>query len=960
MKITSLTIQAFRGFNEKETFNFQNADMIVIYGPNGHGKSSLYDAIEWGLTGGIRRFDDPTPERKRTRFIRNLHTNPVHKTFVKIGVTLADGSCYFIERECTASIQDRTDYGKHELRLFDENNQLYLKGEDAENRLKKWLIHQEWLHKIDSPTTMLGLTHILSQEKISEFLRGMQERDRYDAISTIFGTDYLDKYREGFRITRNTLNNELEKLIVQINGKIPYQKKLEDEIKILNAKESNDLGIEFDKEVKNYLDHYPELKPSKDDLGEILKSIINNQNKIVVKKRKFEKENQILIDIKESIPKILINLKEYDACLEEEKLLISFKKSALSKLKLDQLISKEKVIKNERDEINSFKDKKKDIQLRLENLLIKKESLISAVNLFNISLTKGLWKNNLNFLSEIRNKINEEEYNIINVIYIKMIAEFKMIEDRNVRSQEYRVQLKSLESSLEVIKETNEIYNDFLSSVNKYITIMSEENINACPTCGTIGVKKADILDNIQTQQLQVNEKLPELEKLVLQTLHKIKKLEKDKEDSILKIEDLERSIREILNKFQKEVQLIDIKISTEQKHQETMQQKIDSLSLNLNQFEDECRLLGIKIEQELDFLLEEKKLETIKELEKIHTQRKMNLEKSVQLGELKYEDYDISCIEDYERELQNVSKLQEKEIKDFKQLVQSIDLIESDIEKLDLDIISTKVEAELLKMRAKLDALEKLEMMNINLQNMIELNSEKMRLIKLQEELVLIKSEIADLKNKEEEMNNDMTYLLELMNKSNEALSSLNEKMFINLKETIQTIFAQINSHPIFTKLDLEFDKYRNNNCLTIKVSQENQDTLKANAPYVFSSAQVNSIALSLFLAMALKQKWSPLQLIGIDDPIQSMDEVNIISFIDLMRLFIKKYGKQIIISTHDESFYKLIIKKFRYFNLTTIKYKDYGYNGPTMDVSKIGFESENYENAKEKLKLLDTKWEN
>ena len=696
MKITSLTIQAFRGFNEKETFDFQNADMIVIYGPNGHGKSSFYDAIEWGLTGGIRRFDDSTPERKRTRFIRNLHTKPEKKTFVKIGVTLVDGSCYFIERECTASTQDRTDYGKYELRLYNKNNQLYLEGEDAENRLKKWLIHQNWLHKIDSPTKMLGLTHILSQEKISEFLRGMQERDRYDAISTIFGTDYLDKYREGFRITRNTLNNELEKLKVKINEKEKYQKKLEDEKKILNTKESKDLEVEFDKELKKYSSLYPELKTSKDDLGEILKSIINNQNKIVIEKRRFEKENQILKEIKESLPKILINLKEYDVYIEEERLLISFKKSALTKLKLDQLISKEKAIKNERDEINSFKDKKKEMQLRLETLLTKKGILIFAINSLNISLTQGLWKENLNFLLEIHNKVKEEEYNIINAIYKKMIAEYKIIEDRNVKSQEYRVHLKSLESSLEVIKETNEIYNDFLSSVNKYITIMSEEDINTCPTCGTIGVKKADILDNIQTQQLQVNEKLPELESLVLQTRYKIKEFEKEKEASILKIEELERSIQEILSKLQKEVKLLDIKISTEQKNQETMQQKIDSLNLNLNQFEDECRILGIKMEEEIKFLLEEKKLKAIEELEEIFNQRKINLEKSDQIGKLKYKDYDISCIEDYERELQNVSKLQEKEIKEFKQLVQSSDLINFDTEKLELDVISTKVETEL------------------------------------------------------------------------------------------------------------------------------------------------------------------------------------------------------------------------------------------------------------------------
>jgi DNA repair protein SbcC/Rad50 len=219
MKITSLTIQAFRGFNEKKEFCLESADIIVLYGPNGHGKSSIYDAIEWVLTGGIHRFDESSPERRRTRFIRNLHSNSSDKSFVKLGIVLTDGSRFILERECTAAVSDRTDYGKHILRIFNDNNQLYKENEDADETLNKWLINEEWLPKIDSPTKMLSLTHILSQEKIAEFLRGMQERDRYDVMSTIFGTDHFDKYREGFRLVRNTLNGELEKLNVQVKEK---------------------------------------------------------------------------------------------------------------------------------------------------------------------------------------------------------------------------------------------------------------------------------------------------------------------------------------------------------------------------------------------------------------------------------------------------------------------------------------------------------------------------------------------------------------------------------------------------------------------------------------------------------------------------------------------------------------------------------------------------------------------
>lgn len=54
-----------------------------------------------------------------------------------------------------------------------------------------------------------------------------------------------------------------------------------------------------------------------------------------------------------------------------------------------------------------------------------------------------------------------------------------------------------------------------------------------------------------------------------------------------------------------------------------------------------------------------------------------------------------------------------------------------------------------------------------------------------------------------------------------------------------------------------------------------------------------------------------NPVDCIFIDDPIQSMDSINILSTIDLLRSIVVNMGKQIILATHDENFQNLLQKK-------------------------------------------------
>ncbi|KXY33944.1 hypothetical protein AT269_15065 [Bacillus cereus] len=962
MKITSLTLQAFRGFNKREEFGLESVDIIVLYGPNGHGKSSIYDAIEWGLTGGIHRFDETSPERRRTRFIRNLHADSLDKSFVKLGIILSNEKRFFIERECTASTSDRTDYGKSRLRIFDENDQLYKEDEEAEETLNGWIIHEDWLPKISSPTTMLSLTHILSQEKISEFLRGMQERDRYDAISTIFGTDHFDKYREGFRIVRNRLKSELDKLEVEVRGKRLLKDKLQNEVKELEIKVEKKEDTDFNTELENYITMYPKSKMYKDDLGKLLKSIISNQQEIGMKQKRLQKEYHLLKEIKEEFPNLVYLLKSYKIILHEQKLLQHFKKISLSKLKIEQLLSMERDVKDDRIALKSLISSQNDSNLKVASLLNDRGSILMIIESINIPLDTSSWQHDLGFLSEIKPKMAKEDYEILNSAFRGMYEEYQLIEQKKSIQQNLLIQLGILEESIKQIESMDEVYSVFLSSLNQYISVISEE-LKSCPACGTEGIQKEDILNNIKRKQLKVDEKLPELEKQNMQTQINLKEIVEEINSANARIEESKKIVQEVIDRFSNNLKAIDITTSIEQQNQRTLQKKIDSLKLNLNQFEKECSLLGLKMEDNIKVELELKNQGLLKELNNINLKRFLEPESEVYLSEeLGLKNYDIAQIEEHEQTLQQIIAIQETEINRVNRLTKLSETLNVDIKTANLDKVQINVAEGIQRLDQSLKKISDLEAINFNLQSMIELNTEKMRLIQLQKDLTTMKNQVVELENKEIEMNKDAAYLLELMNKSTEALSNLNEQVFSKLKETIQTIFEQINSHPIFTKLDLVMDMYRNNNCLTINVSKINGTSeIKANAPYVFSSAQVNSIALSLFLAMSLKQKWSPLQLIGMDDPIQSMDEVNVISFIDLMRLFVDKHKKQIIISTHDQSFYKLILKKFRYYNLATIEYEAYGDKGPTLNIVNEGLRNDkvqlelNYEQAKDALLRLD-----
>lgn len=125
--------------------------------------------------------------------------------------------------------------------------------------------------------------------------------------------------------------------------------------------------------------------------------------------------------------------------------------------------------------------------------------------------------------------------------------------------------------------------------------------------------------------------------------------------------------------------------------------------------------------------------------------------------------------------------------------------------------------------------------------------------------------------------------------------------------EDLINEIYSKIDPHPSFKQVKFIASFEDNNPSLDVYVNGDDSESLIPNL--YFSTAQINILSLSIFLASALNSK--TYDCIFIDDPIQSMDSINVLSTIDLFRSIVVNHKKQIILSTHDENFHNLLKMK-------------------------------------------------
>lgn len=135
-------------------------------------------------------------------------------------------------------------------------------------------------------------------------------------------------------------------------------------------------------------------------------------------------------------------------------------------------------------------------------------------------------------------------------------------------------------------------------------------------------------------------------------------------------------------------------------------------------------------------------------------------------------------------------------------------------------------------------------------------------------------------------------------------------------LEPTTQRLYQRLSPHPIFGKIRIRVDEKTRQLDVEAEASvlRDRLADLAISPPAFFSDAQMNSLAITVFLAGALRQRWSGFNTILIDDPVQQMDEMNVCAFLDLIRGLSTQ--QQFIVFTCSRDFYLLALDKLACLN--------------------------------------------
>lgn len=142
----------------------------------------------------------------------------------------------------------------------------------------------------------------------------------------------------------------------------------------------------------------------------------------------------------------------------------------------------------------------------------------------------------------------------------------------------------------------------------------------------------------------------------------------------------------------------------------------------------------------------------------------------------------------------------------------------------------------------------------------------------------------------------------------SRSAGQRLVERALAKVEPSFAEVFDRLVPHPTFTELHARQDTYYGKNQVIPEV-YDAERRLAANPSLVLSEGQLNVVALSYFLGLALNASDGGLPFLILDDPLQAMDTVGALGFADLCRRI--REHKQMIVTTHDRRFASLLARK-------------------------------------------------
>ncbi len=187
----------------------------------------------------------------------------------------------------------------------------------------------------------------------------------------------------------------------------------------------------------------------------------------------------------------------------------------------------------------------------------------------------------------------------------------------------------------------------------------------------------------------------------------------------------------------------------------------------------------------------------------------------------------------------------------------------------------------------------------------------EHARRVEVEREIDLLQKQATELENHARSRQSTGDFVAEILGHLREASSEVVGLRLEKLEPLLQRIYGTMDPHPSLTAVGFLTTIVRGRGHLAATLIDPETD-ITVNAPeVVLSSSQMNALAVSIFLSFNLGLGALPIQSVLIDDPIQSLDDINLLGLLDLLRRI--KTQRQLFVSTHDSRFGQLLQRKLR-----------------------------------------------
>ena len=1023
MKIKEVQISNFRAFKDikDSTFSFsynnnEISDLVSIYAPNGFGKTSFYDAVEWGVTGKIGRFDtvgDFEKTRKENKRGGNTnilqHIGSREKGFVKVITEKKTFSDNITGKEYDHKKPPINKFFR-DVVLSQEMIDNFLKEQTAEERFNKFVDSFPEVTKYNNSYKNIGSLIGFIDEKIKDLEKNKTENEnnqlkidfeleskKFDeinkAITKIKSNNKLIDIIDETNFTKNKyslLASQVKSNLVSLEElKIKIESKIEN-IRIAYNGVEND---EKNKGVINYIENKRKITDIENqitNLKEIISLLENKekiQNQIEFLKKGFDKEKikEGKLNEIEKLIKTFFNLEIEVKNLEkkindtnqnnidiENEISILNNQNVENKNNLNLLIDDLKKTQSRLNEFPLFKEKFEFVKNKLEPVT-SELNIISNTKSEKERTLEGL-KLKISQLNYFENRIEDD----LDLLY--EVNEFRNYKIQLDELKNLKLKINTIENELTLLENEiitqNSFNNELQTFINNGLNIINRNNQSDCPLCNqeyesfeklSNKIIGNNLLEKQLKEKLEIKANKEELKKNSVEELNlKVNELKKtitnliqpykvdlqklEKEINKLSIQEQEKRIElEIIQKSSNEVSTYFDNNNNVAKYEEELKNKINNLKKQISTFENSIR--------EISKILNEKKLLTQSNHANIEI-----LKKSI---------YNINSIEEFKRvktyfkndlndiEISTENLLFEKSSINSRvtKLLEEIDLNQNDLKEILGKLSNYKLT--LKEYLEKLEAVEKAKILiykvidfyenfiksefDIDLKNKLKeeiegefnvlITKNKINLSEVENlienykiidslkedclnfsESKIIQNEIYKIEeNLAKYLSSKKKLVIEKGHLENYLEKTIDEFFYTDL---INEIYRKIDPHPDYDSVEFKCQFAENKPRLqifTIKTDKKG-NKIKSIPSLYFSTAQINILSLSIFLARALKAKDGnnePINCIFIDDPIQSMDSINILSFIDLFRGIITSLGKQLIVSTHEENFHLLLQKK-------------------------------------------------